>query len=378
VAPDTRLEADWLSHAITSGRAWLGALVVWTSLAVLAATLRYAYYFNSHPIGWPQSLAYSLAAALVWALLTPPLLAFGASLRLDRETFPRLPIHLAVAILLPVLCWLPVTGLTRELQRVFGHAAWRWELTRIEFTAGYLFNLMVSFQVLAASQGLLLHRESRARALRESRLEADLARAELHLLRTQLEPHFLFNTLNAIATLVHSNPRAAERMILLLSDLLRRALRERDEQEVPLGEELAFLDRYLEIEQVRFRDRLVVQRQIQPDSLQAMVPPLLLHPLVENAIRHGVARRVEGGSVSIKARREGDRLELTIRDDGPGPALNGDAQSGAGIGLATTRARLERLYGGDHRFELHRGPAGVEASLSLPFRTQPPVLAAEG
>ena len=237
--------------------------------------------------------------------------------------------------------------------------------------------MMLSIQVLAASQGLVFHRESRARARRESRLQADLAQAELHLLRAQLEPHFLFNTLNAIATLVHADPKAAERMILLLSDLLRRALREREEQ-VPLGEELAFLDRYLEIEQVRFRERLVVERHIQPDSLGAMVPPLLLHPLVENAIRHGVARRVEGGSLGIRARRERDRLELRIWNDGPGPAATGDGPGGAGIGLATTRARLERLYGADHRFELQSGPeGGALVSLSLPFRTHAPRVEAE-
>jgi two-component system, LytTR family, sensor kinase len=367
---DLSPDADGLSHALTSARVWLVSLVVWTCIAALTATVRYAYYFERHHIGWRPSLAYSLVSALLWALLTPPLMAFGAHFRLDRETFPRAPLHLAVAIALPVLYWLPLTGLTQTLAHAFGHPGWSWELTRNDFIASYLLNLMVTVQVLAMSQGLVFHHESRARALRASRLEADLARTELHLLRTQLEPHFLFNTLNAIATLVHGNPAAAERMILLLSELLRRALRERDEHEVPLGEELAFLDRYIEIEQVRFRDRLVVQRQIQPDSLRAMVPPLLLHPLVENAIRHGVARRVEGGCLCISARREQDRLELSIWDDGPGPALPGDGPPSSGIGLATTRARLERLYGDDHHFALQSGPAGgVEVSLSLPFRT---------
>jgi LytS/YehU family sensor histidine kinase len=292
-----------------------------------------------------------------------------------------------VSIVLPVFYWFPLTGLTQVLEQAFGDAGWSWELTRHDFTAGYLLNLMVSIQVLAVGQGLVFHHESRARALRASRLEADLARAELHLLRTQLEPHFLFNTLNAVATLVHGNPDAAEHMIVLLSDLLRRALRDRDEHEVPLAEELAFLDRYLEIEQVRFRDRLVVERQIQPDSLDAMVPPLLLHPLVENAIRHGVARRVHGGRLGIRARREHDRLELRIWDDGPGGAVTegrrslapGEAHAGSGIGLANTRARLERLYGGDQRLELQSGPAGgVQVSLSLPFRTQAPVSPTEG
>jgi signal transduction histidine kinase len=354
------------------GRVWLASLGVWTAVAALGATARYAYYFEAQPLGWWQSLAYSLADAMVWALATPPLLALGAFLRLDRETWPRLPLHLAVVILLPVFLWFPVTGLTRELARVFGHPRWAWEVTRIEFTAGYLLALVVCAQVLGVSQTLVFHRESRARALRESLLENDLARTQLQLLRTQLEPHFLFNTLNAIATLVHANPAAAERMILLLSDLLRRALRERDECYVPLREELDFLDRYLEIEQVRFRERLVVEREIQPDSLEAMVPPLLLHPLVENAIRHGLARRVEGGCLGIRARREDDRLELRIWDDGPGLEAD-DGVPGSGIGLGTTRARLEHFYGRAHRLELRPHAAGgVEVAVSLPFRAAPP------
>jgi len=356
-----------------SGRVWLSALLVWTSVAALTAVVRYAYYFERHHIDWWPSLFYSLSDALLWALATPPLLAFGAALRLDRETWPRLPLHLALAIVLPVLHWLLARAATRALERAFGHAGWEWELTRSEFVAGYLLGLLIAAQILAVSQGLAFHSESRARALRESRLEADLARAQLQLLRAQLEPHFLFNTLHAIATLMHANPAAAERMLVLLSDLLRRALRERDEHEVPLREELEFLDRYIEIEQVRFRERLVVEREIGADSLEALVPPLLLHPLVENAIRHGLARKVEGGCLGIRARREEDRLELRIWDDGPGPAAAGDGPPGSGIGLSTTRARLEQLYGDGHRFELRCRPAGgVEVALSLPFRTQPP------
>ncbi len=171
---------------------------------------------------------------------------------------------------------------------------------------------------------------------------------------------------------MHGNPAAAERMVVLLSDLLRRALREMDGQEVPLREELEFLDRYIEIEQVRFRERLEVVRDIEAESLEAMVPPLLLHPLVENAIRHGLARKVEGGRLGISAGREDDRLELRIWDDGPGPGDGRDAAPGSGIGLTNTRARLEQLYGARHRFELRRGArGGVEVAVCLPFRTQP-------
>jgi two-component system LytT family sensor kinase len=354
---------------LRSARAWVVTLVVWTAVAMLTAALRYAYYFDRQHIAWWHSLAYSLTDAYLWALLTPPLLAFGIAWRLDRETWPRLPLHLAVVIALPLLYWSPAATLTARVGRALGDPAWRWELTRQEFVAAYLQNLLVCAEVLAVSQWLVLHRETRERALRASRLEAELARAQLQLLRLQLDPHFLFNTLHAIGTLVRAEPETAERMIVLLSDLLRRALKEMACQEVALREEVEFLDRYLEIERVRFPDRLRVVREIQPESLAALVPTLLLHPLVENAIRHGVARRAQGGQLGIRAQKVDGRLELRVWDDGP-PEAPAEARS-PGIGLANTRARLQHLYGTAHRFELRRArEGGTEVAVSLPFRLE--------
>jgi two-component system, LytTR family, sensor kinase len=353
---------------VRSLRTWAASLLAWTAIAVVGASLRYAYYFERQPIPWLDSLAYSLTDAYLWALLTPPLIAFGVAFRLDHDAWPRLPLHLAVAIAFPLLYWFPSLAITHRLGRAMGHGAWTWELTRHEFVAAYLANLLVSIEVLAVSQWLVLHRESRERATKAARLETELARAQLQLLRLQLEPHFLFNTLHAIGTLVHADPDAAERMIVLLSDLLRRALRDMGSQEVALREEVEFLDRYLEIEHVRFPDRLRVVREIHPESLGALVPTLLLHPLVENAIRHGVARRAQGGRLGIRARRVDERLELRVWDDGP-PDGGGEAPS-SGIGLANTRARLEHLYGPAHRFELRRArEGGMEVAVSLPFRT---------
>jgi hypothetical protein len=353
---------------VRSGRVWAVTLGAWTAIAFLAAAARYSYYFDRRHIAWWHSFAYSLTDAYLWALLTPPLLAFGVAFRLDRDTWPRLPLHLGVAIALPVLYWFPATALTRWVGAMLGHPTWGWEVTRQDFVGAYLANLLLCMEVLAVSQALVLHRESRERARRAASLETELARAQLQLLRLQLEPHFLFNTLHAIGTLVHAEPDAAERMIVLLSDLLRRALQEMSGQEVALREEVEFLDRYLEIEHVRFPDRLRVVREIQPESLGALVPTLLLHPLVENAIRHGVARRAQGGRLGIQARRVEGWLELRVWDDGPEGAAR-DARP-SGIGLANTRARLEHLYGPAHRFELRRArEGGMEVSVSLPFRT---------
>ena len=358
---------------VRSGRVWTVTLGAWTAIAFLGAAARYAYYFDREHIAWWHSLAYSLTDEYLWALLTPPLLAFGVAFRLDRDTWPRLPLHLGVAIALPVLYWFPATALTRYVGGALGHPAWGWEITRQDFVGAYLGNLILGIEVLAVSQWLVLHRESRERAVRASKLETELARAQLQLLRHQLEPHFLFNTLHAIGTLVHADPDAAERMIVLLSDLLRRALQEMGGQEVALREEVDFLDRYLEIEHVRFPDRLRVVREIQPESLGALVPTLLLHPLVENAIRHGVARRAQGGCLGIGAQCVDGRLELRVWDDGP-PGAAAEGRS-TGIGLANTRARLEHLYGTAHRFELRRArEGGMEVAVSLPFRTELPAV----
>jgi two-component system, LytTR family, sensor kinase len=353
---------------LRSPRLWLVSSLAWTGIALVTAAIRYAYYFDRAHIAWADSLAYSLGDACLWALLTPPLLAFGVAFRLDREPWPRLPLHLAVVIALPLACWPAETALTARMGQALGHGGWRWEVTRDEFVAAYLGNLLVCAEVLAASQWLVLHRLSGERALRASRLEAELAGAQLQLLRLQLEPHFLFNTLHAIGTLVHDSPDAAERMIVLLSDLLRRALDEMAAPEVALREEVEFLERYLEIERVRFPDRLRVVREIEPESLAALVPTLLLHPLVENAIRHGVARRAQGGLLGIRARKVDGRLELRVWDDGPAEPQPSPRTRTPGIGLANTRARLEHLYGAAYRFELRRAEGGTEVAVSLPFR----------
>ena len=209
--------------------------------------------------------------------------------------------------------------------------------------------------------------------LRAARLEARLAEAELEALRARLHPHFLFNTLHAISTLMHRDVEAADRMLADLSDLLRLSLGTHTGQAVPLQQELDVLEHYLKIEQTRFQDRLTVQMTIDPATLDAQVPSLILQPLVENAIRHGIAPRAGAGRVEILARCDHRRLHLEVRDDGCGlpPAEHGRPQEGPG--LANTRARLRQLYGAAQRFELAPAPGGgAVASLEIPFLPCPP------
>ena len=223
---------------------------------------------------------------------------------------------------------------------------------------------------IALNFALVYYRESRERALRSSQLETRLVEAQLQTLQQQLHPHFLFNTLHAISALMHSDVDAADRTLMRLSDLLRLTLERLGEQEVTLDAELEFLRKYLEIERTRFGERLVVRYDIQPDALDVLVPTLLLQPLVENAIKHGVARRSGVGHIDISARRDHDKLHIEVRDDGVGLSEDALTALQKGIGVSTTRARLQHLFGADYRFEFHRLAQGVAVVVAVPWRLQ--------
>lgn len=200
----------------------------------------------------------------------------------------------------------------------------------------------------------------------QAALERGLAQARLHALSLELQPHFLFNTLNGIAALVRDDPRQAERMLLRLSDLLRVTLRESAEREIPLERELEHLDLYLDLQRMRYGPRVTVVRKVDPETLGARVPRMLLQPLVENALTHGIGRRAGPGQIEVSARREGDSLVLGVRDDGVG--LPPDAERRERTGIGTTRARLAAMFGDLQRFTL--APAeggGTEAVVRIPF-----------
>jgi LytS/YehU family sensor histidine kinase len=207
--------------------------------------------------------------------------------------------------------------------------------------------------------------------LKASQLQAQLAQAQLQALKMQLHPHFLFNTLHAISSLMRRDVDAAERMIARLSDLLRLTLENVGAQETSLRQELEFLESYLEIEKTRFRDRLQVKMDIEPETLDARVPNLILQPLVENAVRHGVAPHAAPGLIEISARLKENKLEIQVRDNGAGLPDARRAQIKEGVGLANTRARLEQLYGAGALFGLsNRDKGGLVVSLTIPFRVE--------
>jgi signal transduction histidine kinase len=240
-------------------------------------------------------------------------------------------------------------------------------------------DVLLYCSVVGICQGITSFRRSQLRERRSAELEARLSQSQLHALRMQINPHFLFNTLNAISTLIYVNPRAADEMIADLSALLRRSLDTAERQETSLSEEIQFIRAYIAIEQKRFAERLQVNINIPDDLSDALVPCLILQPLVENAIRHGIEPLRAPGLISIQAKRHGPRLILTVQDNGKGPSPSPSPDSSAsGVGLPNTQARLLALYGANHQFLFTAAnPRGCLVEIHLPFHTQPvePLLA---
>jgi LytS/YehU family sensor histidine kinase len=234
-------------------------------------------------------------------------------------------------------------------------------------------DVLVYWSLVGVCQAITSFRISQERERHAAELEARLTSAQLQALRMQLNPHFLFNTLNSIATLVYVNPRAADEMLGDLSELLRRSLDSMEEQEIPLAQELDFIGAYLGIEQKRFGERLRVEQRVPAELMKALVPALILQPLVENAIRHGIEPRRGPGLISIEAKQEDKHLHLIVRDDGRGlPPGRSDHPRRRGIGLANTQARLQGLYGHHQSFSLRRAePQGCRVDIHLPFHSEP-------
>ncbi len=229
-------------------------------------------------------------------------------------------------------------------------------------------NFFQAWLFIGVGHALVYSERAREREAQASRLVSQLAEARLEALSSRLNPHFLFNALNSIAELVHRDADAADRMIIGLSALLRSSLEQVAHSEVVLEDELRLLGHYLDIEKIRLGERLRVEWEVAPEVRDALVPPLLLQPLVENAVRHGISRRLSPGSIRVRAQRQGGELQIEIRDDG---SEANPAGSGFGIGLATTRDRLKALYGDGAQLDLRREPGrGTSACLQLPFRRQ--------
>ncbi|CAN5743222.1 histidine kinase [soil metagenome] len=339
---------------------WWAIALVWWSLDGFTTATNYHRMGQSSATGltWEQAFRMALVSAWLWVPLTVLALWLADRFPLDRDFWRRhLPLHAAAAVGVCVFRAVVVVALNPWVE-------WYAELPRFReiLLTSFANNLFLFWMLVGVGHALVYARRYRER-------EAQLVRAELHTLKMQLHPHFLFNALNTVTSFVRTDPDTAERMIARLSQLLRHALESAGTEEVPLQEELRIARTYLEIEQARFEDRLRVHWKIDPATYAAQVPHLILQPLVENAIRHGIAPRASEGTLEIAAERRNGTLLLSVRDDGVG--MPGAGGPGPGVGLANTRARLRQLYGARHSLEVvnARG-GGVHVNLSLPFRAE--------
>lgn len=320
------------------------------------------------PVSW-RAVLWQAGEWLILGTLTPLTYVLGQRFPLRRPHLSRnVLVHVAGALLL-CLAWASAgvaLGALLSTSYALHRGLLSWLLTSLPWS------VFMYFTVLGCMHAVAFFLEARAREVQTSRLMAQLAEARLAALRAQLHPHFLFNSLNAITVLVRDGEsKAAARLLGLLSDVLRIALRTDPTVEVRLGDELDFVERYLAIEEVRFPDRLRTTIEVADDLRDAAVPGFVLQPLVENALVHGLARRLEMGRLEVRAARDGDDLVLTVRDDGPGPGTA--APPSGGVGLANTRDRLEVLYPGRGRLDLTEAPGGgTVAIVRLPYRRLSP------
>ena len=359
------------SHQVTTALPppWVLVSAAWLGPAILASFEAYmqSRLGNRPPVTW-RTIAWEGGDWLIYAAFTPIVFQLARRLPLRRATLRRnLGLHFAASLALCLL-WASLGTVLRWLllpdagDALTMHFLASWSLTTLPF------GVAMYFAVLGIAHAVSYFVEARERETQAARLSEQLAEARLGALRMQLNPHFLFNSLNAITVLVRDHDtHTSARMLEQLADVFRRVLRTDRAPEVPLGEEIDFVERYVALEQIRFADRLRPTFDVDRAVLSALVPDFILQPLVENALRHGLGRRTEAGLLVISAHREGDDLVLSVRDDGPGL----DERRGSpttGVGLANTRERLNTLYGDRGRLDLTSTMGGgVTATIRIPY-----------
>jgi two-component system LytT family sensor kinase len=347
-------------------------LAVATALGFFSAFAAFYFVstFTDKPTPFGLLLLLNLGYWYSWAALTPAILWLTKRFPFDRAAWKiAIPVHVlgvmaavSAHVVLAVATRMATYWLAGESLDTWLHEAQ--EMLFLNFD----WEMMTYWTIVGVGTAMKYMHEARVKELSAAQLETRLVEARLHTLQRQMQPHFLFNTLNTISALMHRDVDAADAMIARLSDLLRMSLQRVGVQEVPLKEELDFLSKYLEIEQTRFRDRLTVVFDVQADTLDALVPNLLLQPLVENAIKHGIGPRPTPGQIAVRARRNGALLELDVQDNGVGLSAARLTDFNRGVGLSNTRSRLDHLYGSLHRFEF-RQPAegGLLVCIAIPM-----------
>jgi two-component system LytT family sensor kinase len=345
---------------------WALAFVGWTFIGLFYST---KMAIHGRSVGYGDSLKYSLAQWYIWGVLTPVIMSVDRRLPAPRDAvLQRALFHVPLSFLFTTLYVYALEGAQSLLGLPNDFALSPRLLQTTWLGGGFHWNYLVYWLIVGMYAAYDYASALKERHVRTAELERLLAESRLNTLRSQLHPHFLFNTLNAVSAHVERNPRVARRMLEQLGGLLRLSLEHADEQEIPLEKELAFLDQYLALQKVRFEDRLEVEMSIEPLTLTCLVPTFLLQPLVENAIKHGIASRTARGLMRISAWRDNSTLRLQVMDDGPGLPDGWDSDSHQGVGLCNTRERLDHLYGSAHQISIaNRATCGVSVDVSLPF-----------
>ena len=356
---------DWPSRRISLFRIFAVA----TAFGIFSGLQAYNYVtlFTDRKQPFHILLALNITYWYAWAVLVPGMLWMAWRYRFGRHTWKRAAaMHVGGVIVFTLAhAVLTVTCRLLIMKALAGRDLSWWMYFQELFFLNFDWEMMTYWAVVGMSHALDFHRESQDRELTAAQLRTRLAEANLQALQRQLHPHFLFNTLNTISALMHRDTEAADSMLEKLGDLLRLSLDRVGTQLVSLQDELDFLRKYLEIEKTRFGDRLQVHIEVDLDTLDAAVPNLVLQPLVENALRHGIGPKIGGGRIDVVSRRDGDNLYLEVRDNGVG--LTADAFHN-GVGLTNTRSRLEHLYGDRYRFECQTPPGGgLLVTVVIPF-----------
>jgi sensor histidine kinase YesM len=351
---------------------WAIIFAAWTVIAFFfAGQFYYSRLLSPRPLTWREAAAPQFLYSYLWALGSVLVLWLAERFPVEGRLWRRhLPLHLLFSTAFVCV----ISGVFHVIYFFFlldkgpeGHYALATTFSWIIYNSSE--NYGIYGLLLLLNQVFRYYRRFREGELRASRLQTQLTQAQLEALKMQLQPHFLFNTLHSISALLHRDPDAADRMIARLGDFLRLTLENSGAQQVSLQKELEFLTCYLEIERVRFQDRLTTSVEVDTAALDAPVPNLILQPIVENALRHGIAQTRGPGRVEISAKRENDSLRIRVRDNGPGLIAITRPDDGLkeGLGLSNTRARLEQLYGAAHRFELENAPGGgLIVTLEIP------------
>ena len=352
---------------------WITIWAVWTLFGLFFTSQVYIQYqmLTENPVPFGRILLWQLASGYIWFGISPLILFLAKRFPFDEGKWKTsLPVHLVACVVVAfsqlLIDTFVLTRLGYPPSKEFPSFL---EAYKYFLTVNVHFSMQIYMVIVGIASASRYYRKYRERELQTSKLEARLAQSRLQVLKMQLHPHFLFNTLNAISELIHKDPESADRMLMDLSDLLRLSFENLEVQEIPLKQELEFLEKYLEIEQMRFHDRLTVDIQIAPETLDACVPNMILQPLVENAIKHGIAPRSSGGRIDINAARSNGHLEINVSDDGLGVPFGDLEHLPEGVGLSNTRRRLRHLYGDEHKFRLASiEKGGLAVTLEIPFK----------